>query len=710
MKLISAKFKNFRLLRDVTLDFSVNPEKPLTVIRAENGSGKTTMLVAMQWCLYGDSTLPGRTPRDFRIHPLDWNVEEEGSTADIAVEVEFETSDQRNSSRYGPIVRSRRYRAIRRTTERIEGSGWSRSTSELFLFEITNEGTTPIANPNALLENELPSVLRGVFFTDGDRALDFIEADTSSKREKVRNAVRSLLDLDILDDFLRHVGVSGREVSRKAQQLGANRDLTHISSRIDQIDERMEVLDEEIKRDQLSIPRFREHIEDTQKKIEDALIRGDKEKLQRELRQTDSQLQTVRQRLSSRVKQHGYLFESLELGRDLLAPVLAESISKLDEARRQGGFPKTAIPVLRDRLDSYLCMCGESLALDDESGIQRRAYIQQLIKETEHSDELQATLSALYFGASNLRPDEIPEGRLWIDQYNGVAEDREFLMMQEEELGVVSRELDVQIKSLGNTDIAGLRDTKRQLENQLRRVQDRLMSNDVEKRSLGNERFGLERERNTLLAQEKRGQRILAESYVIEDMSTILKSTYERITKEELVKVSNLMNTFFLRMIGADPEQESQIRRTEINERFDILVYGPRKRMLDPDRDLSGAQRRALTIAFILGLTKVSEVEAPNVIDTPLGMMSGYVKTSVLLNAIQESFQLVLFLTRSEIAGCEDILDGSVGSITTLTNTSHYPRQLKNDPQVSGERVLQCQCNHRASCDLCERRMTVSQV
>ena len=37
--------------------------------------------------------------------------------------------------------------------------------------------------------------------------------------------------------------------------------------------------------------------------------------------------------------------------------------------------------------------------------------------------------------------------------------------------------------------------------------------------------------------------------------------------------------------------------------------------MLNPDRDLNGASRRALTIAFILALTDVSEVEAPNTID-----------------------------------------------------------------------------------------------
>ena len=97
---------------------------------------------------------------------------------------------------------------------------------------------------------------------------------------------------------------------------------------------------------------------------------------------------------------------------------------------------------------------------------------------------------------------------------------------------------------------------------------------------------------------------------------------------------------------------------------------------LNPDRDLNGASRRALTLALILALTKISEVQAPNVIDTPLGMMSGYVKRSVLTTAVRESSQLILFLTRSEIADCEEILDAESGLVVTLTNPAHYPVML----------------------------------
>ena len=63
MRLLRAEFTNFRLLRDLILDFPTDTDKRLTVIRAENESGKTTILNGLQWALYGDDALAGRTTR-----------------------------------------------------------------------------------------------------------------------------------------------------------------------------------------------------------------------------------------------------------------------------------------------------------------------------------------------------------------------------------------------------------------------------------------------------------------------------------------------------------------------------------------------------------------------------------------------------------------------------------------------------------------------
>ena len=195
----------------------------------------------------------------------------------------------------------------------------------------------------------------------------------------------------------------------------------------------------------------------------------------------------------------------------------------------------------------------------------------------------------------------------------------------------------------------------------------------------------------------------MADLEVAQDIETVLSKAYDRLTTEELDKVSSRMNTTFLEMIGADPQQGAIIRGAMITRDFEIKVYGPSDRTLNPDRDLNGASRRALTLAFILALTKVSEVQAPNVIDTPLGMMSGYVKRSVLTTAIRESSQLILFLTRSEITDCEEILDAESGLVVTLTNPAHYPVMLANDPAVTERTILKCECDHRQHCAQCRR-------
>ena len=58
---------------------------------------------------------------------------------------------------------------------------------------------------------------------------------------------------------------------------------------------------------------------------------------------------------------------------------------------------------------------------------------------------------------------------------------------------------------------------------------------------------------------------------------------------------------------------------------------------------------------------------------------------------------------------CEDIIDAEAGRVITLTNSSHYPRMLVNDPQVKELKVLQCKCDHHRECQVCKRRIDSEQ-
>ena len=709
MKLMRAQFQNFRLLRDLEVTFSTDPIRKLTVIRAANETGKTTILTALQWSLYGNSALPGRG-EDYRLHPIDWDTAVTRRVP-ITATVDFQVTAYRRGPT-GIKETRRQYRIVRSAYEELDGHNWRRFPSTVLLFGLTERGADPIDAPKFFINDELPPELREVFFTDGDRALSFIEADValSTKRDRVQRAIRSLLGLGVIEEALRHVQRTASDINKQAKQVGGGSELSTIASRIEANDSAISKLHAEAADAEQQFTSFDEQLVDIDRKIGAALQKGDRDKLKHDLEQAKREIQRLDERVAAAEKDHSQLFRGQSLARDLLGPVLTDAFKRLEELRDRGKIPNATIPVLEDRLNAGTCICGESLSGDDTDDSRRRQHIQHLIDSSRRADEVQGIVTELYFGSKSLRPDPGEADGHWIDEYRKIVENRDGLQELREEAGRKLKAIELQIDSLPDTDIQGLRDTRRQFLQQRDRFLAKKTQLDTQLKNLQDEQRGHEETRERLLREQKKGARILAELEVTQDIRQILERSYKRITDEELLKVSGLMNSIFLEMIGADPDQGAIIQRSEISREFDIIVYGPNQRTLNPDRDLNGASRRALTLAFILALTKVSEVEAPNVIDTPLGMMSGYVKRSVLRQAIEQSSQLVLFLTPSEIEGCEELLDKAAGSVITLTNPAHYPRMLAYDPGVSERKVLRCDCNHRQTCHLCERKAEAAAV
>ena len=708
MKLVRARFENFRLLRNLELDFSTDATQKLTGSRAENETGKTTILNGLQWAFYGDDALPGKG-KDYRLHPIDWNTSD-SKPIPISVQIEFEITKSRQRRGASKSIETReQYRIIRSAYETLDSETHKRSPSTVKLFQLTDRGNKPIEPPDAWIAQELPLELREVFFTDGDRALSFIEATAAvrTKRERVEKAIRSLLGLGVIEDALKHVQKTVSKVNKETKNLEGNEDLAQIAARLEQIENESERLEKSIEDSRYQFTTFSEKLVEVQKEIEVVLSKGDREKLKRDLKETRSRLESLDKQLEDVGQEHANLFTSLFLARDLLSPILGKSLEKLSNLRDKGKIPHATVPVLEERLKGTTCICGESLDLHNPHGKHRREHIQRLINESQQADALQSILADLYYGSRSLQLSENADDKHWVTEYAKIADRRDELDNQRKKQGENLKALEIQLDRLPDTDIQGLRSVERDYIEQRARFDTNKERDENLLEGLRKEFKKLARQRDSLLRQQGKGARILAQLNVAQDVKRVLENSYNRITNEELANVSKLMNNIFLKMIVADPEQGATIQKAEISKDFDILVYGPNDQTLNPDLDLNGASRRALTLAFILALTKVSEVDAPNVIDTPLGMMSGHVKRSVLEIAIRESSQLVLFLTRSEIADCERILDTTAGQVITLTNSTHYPLMLVNKPPAEQCEVLRCECNHREECSLCERRTDV---
>jgi len=198
---------------------------------------------------------------------------------------------------------------------------------------------------------------------------------------------------------------------------------------------------------------------------------------------------------------------------------------------------------------------------------------------------------------------------------------------------------------------------------------------------------------------------------VADDLSGALERTLHTLENEYLERVSERMNEMFLEIVGSDPKSAGAVfQRARLTKDFDVRVETAGDGHLDPDFEINGASRRALTLSFIWALMEVSDAVAPRVIDTPLGMTAGGVKRR-LVEAITQpaeeeapKFQVALFLTRSELRDIEGILEQRAGTSMTLSCNKDYPADLVHDWQVDRPVIRLCECSHLEFCDICERQ------
>ena len=703
IKLIRTRVHNFRQLRDIEVFFACDSECPLTVIRSENGTGKTTLLNALTWALFGNDALPSKRST-YRIHPLDWNADDDGDICATEVAIRFATIDDETNM-------ERTYDLVRSTKERPTTAGaFDVVESNLTLFEQKPTGYEPVINPNAFIADRvLPKGLKDVFFIDGDRALAFIEAtdERSAKRDRVEKAVRQLLGLDIIEDAQRHVDHARRQAVSAVRKEAAGTDVEELATREAKLTDRLQRLDA----DKEQIDRDRQATETRKRKageaLREALAAGGRDR-----QQLDSDLSERTSELDSQRKYHEELVQrqrALINCSDVLSRVSAGQIHQagglLVQLETEGVIPDTLPDVVRDRINRKTCICG----LDISEGTDGHATLLALLAEVDQLEESHEVLLHLS-AAARLREDASRrdgEPDSWVSRAAASLGDIVRCSQTQGRLEKEIAELRTKIREIPERNLGELERMLTEEEIEDKRLTGEAARVSEQIRSTKQDLSAVVNRRQTAQKREARYLRRLAEEIAANDLLVVLRRTVETLESETVDEVSSAMSEIFLKMIVADPETGGLIKRAELTREHDIVVFSSDGKRMDPDKDLSGAQRRALTLAFILGLVRVSGVSAPNVVDTPLGMTSALVRRSLLEYAAKNSPQLVMFLTGSEVQGVEDILDRFIGNTYTMTFTDHYPNQLVNDPATGRLETLLCDCDYYSSCHVCVRKTMV---
>ena len=714
---------------NIVIEPSVEPEKPLTVIRAENGSGKTTLLRALRWGMYGEKGLPGNSAR-YSLHPVWWRPTEEGIKTKVSIEFESDGSTRHteggSTTTVYQLVRS--VTTIGKPAARDDEPDFRRINEQTHLMVKEGDGTwSPhTAGVDVVVDQLLPWELRDFFVMDADEATDFVGGSENKvmQRQEVINkttaAVHSLLGIDVFREASKRVAALARAFGAQATKAIGDADLDALQleleqHRTDEAELKEKIAGERAQKSELE-DRLRQRRDDLESELKDV---GAAEELRTRLVENRRRRERV---IKQRRSTLGLLAGELESA-DLLAALARVKIGQVYDWLRplyeKGHIPLKHLSFVRDLLELETCVCGQDLS---EGGAHRRN-VEDRVAESAAQEERANYLGLLHDAAKSLA--EQAGAQSWEHRRTELAADLSSFDESLADLDLEKRGIDERLDGLDEEKIQVVRDEIEALETQVSTVTRNLGISETEYSPLISRIDSLEKQ----IHQWQRKERAAADQQAAEDMANlvvdVLNRAYGAIQDQQVRELSQRMNRLFAQMAANVADEDfDELQRDKASLRvigevgirpvedmpdnYEIYALNSRRRSMPPI-EINGASRRVLALSFVLALCAESQTHAPLIADSLLNFMSGTVRRNTLRITSEKSRQPILLLTGSDLESSSEVetVNGHAGATYALTgqwdaieaggggDVVHWSEQR----QVA----LLCSCGPREYCDTCER-------
>lgn len=239
MKISRVEFENFRNFKEHG-EILCSTDGRITIVYGKNGDGKTTLHQLYQWILYGQVHFNKTTTN--RLYNLRYESEcSFGETFEVTGCMDFEHDNAKYSAR-----RVYTYRKGLNDSEKI--------AEDFSLCKMDEDyNWRRLEHPNETIEKLLPSGLAEYFFFDGESMIADLRVKGKDSAGKLRKALYSMFDLDVLEAAINHVGetklkttvlgklyLSKGTVSSNSQIAAIKTDIEGTQTRSDRLKQKME--------------------------------------------------------------------------------------------------------------------------------------------------------------------------------------------------------------------------------------------------------------------------------------------------------------------------------------------------------------------------------------------------------------------------------------------------------------------------------------
>ncbi|MEH0198715.1 AAA family ATPase [Caulobacter sp. CCNWLY153] len=615
------------------IEFAVGKERNITLIHGFNGAGKTALLNAFVWCLYGETTDDFEAP-DRLASEAAMTEAPEGGSVTVKVRLTFKNRD-------GLYVVERSVAVTKKGIEQVPDA----EKVGLSVQKAGEAELTPIpSSVQPRINTLLSQTLYPFFFFNGERVEWLASADAY---EQVEEGLKSLLDIKIYERSLHHLKeVVSKELTAELKKHGGE-ELQAAVSELEALKEKADDLAKEEKRSANAIAlltKEKDTYEQSQRELQslaELVVQRDGLRTQREQYRVNLAERTGE--LAKAVSTNGYL--------GLGGPELESTRQAVAAARQRGELPAKIKPqFVEDLLQQKLCICGRSLDDEHQHEIDALRKWQQNTGLAEYEEAVSQTSAAINSLESRRRDyfqliDELQgkrsglkaQMRLLDDQLNDID-----LKLGDPEAGDKAVSLAEQIQRVTNDII----DEKAGL---LRTTQD-LASNKVIQEEA-------ERRLGKLKASDQMGELIKRRREAVDRVANVLRQIYD-LRKDDVrqdlsARIARLWNDAAVKDYTASLNEDFQLRLTKRVGGIEQPVHGA-----------STGEKQVLALSFVGSLVEKarknledsasSEMdveqggEYPLVMDSPFGSLEDDYRAKVAQWIPRLASQVVILVSKTQ--------------------------------------------------------------
>lgn len=697
---------NFALYPQLTLQFSVDAQHPLTLIRGENESGKTTLMRAFFWGLFGQSALPKMPEARHPVRPV-WA--KPGESVRTRVEIRFRSDTERAVTFY----------KLTRAVETLDDGQQVRYGDETvrLLRRDGDEWTDQDDQLTVLMRRYFRQEMRDFYFIDADKAVEFAGGpegrhNDQMMRASTTQAIRALLGLDVMLKARDRLDDRQIAYSRAAGTQSSNRQQQELVQRLDQAQADLEAA----KTAAADAHMKEEELEKALRLVEQAF--DEKLSTLEQIQAINEKFEEIGRRLGELRTRRTSLVNTLSQRLDddrmysaLMTPAIVSVMEKLQPLKDKGYIPPAELTLLPRLLESGECVCGLNLSQHAEN----RQHIERRIETARRSGDQSRFLDAVMESARRLgnraRGHTAPP---WTTEISEVYSE---LSQLDPTISTLEQEHDAIREERENSGSVGAvremqkhRDTLRTEHEQARDIRQ---EHDQRVEDLQRTVRSLSEQIRVAAVAEKRTQEARNATQAAEDVRSLISTAYDAIEREQVHEVSEKMNSIFRDVIGATETSlfgqvgVRPVRGRGAKAEYEVFVTEDGREK--PLALANGASRRAIGVSFVLALAEETRTKVPFVADSLLHAISGAVRRRLVeyLTAGDRVGQPILFGTRADFLDPEvrERLKTRAGRNFTLTSQTHVGRDVaRAAPNVKcPKQTVVCNCGIDEFCEACER-------